>query len=115
VCHVYSITITNTGAAAVTANGTMTLTSEAQNMKWALLTDATHAPASPTVNSTGTAGTIASNVSLAAQTGSETYHVVVWLEETGSPQDSADANKTFSGSVTFEAAGGQGLTATFSS
>ena len=117
VCGVYSITITNNGDTGVTVNGKLTLTSEATNMKWKLLTNATTDNNDGTFRGTGTAYDVVASESLAAsgQTGnSHTYYVMVWLEETGSSQDDADANKGFSGSVTFTAAGGTGLTATFS-
>ena len=114
VCGIYSITITNNGDTGVTVSGTMTLTSEATNMKWKLLTNATTDNGETTYVGPGTSGDIASNVQLSAS-GTQTYYVMVWLEETGNPQDTPDANKGFSGSVTFQAAGGTGLTATFSS
>ncbi len=118
VCAIYSITVTNTNAdSAITVDGKMTLTSEATHMSWKLLTDATtDSGANQAVYTAGTEWTIATSLGLgttahAART--ETYYVLVWLEETGAEQDNPDANKTFSGSVTFGAGDGQGLTATF--
>ena len=119
VCKVYSITITNTGTSSVTVPGTLTLTSEATHLKWRRITDATTLGSNAAV-SAGTAGAIDTpNLAPTGETGaSQTYYVVVWLEETNVSQDDTDANKTFTGTVTFNAvnadgSSSQGLTATF--
>lgn len=111
VCEVYTIQITNGGSATAVLNGTLNLTSTAA-MKWKVIPSATTDNSSATVNSTGTAGTIVSNLSLGGSQ-SETYYVVVWLQEAGSDQTPADANKTFTGVVTFDGGDNTGVTATF--
>lgn len=126
VCQVYSITISNKSTTAVTVNGEMSLTTDAANMKWKLITNATTDDADATVNDKAPAGTIVTGQSLSAGDGSQvltggsaTYYVVVWLNETSSSQDDTDASMSFIGTVTFNAAGADGssaggLTATFS-
>ena len=135
VCQIYSITVTNKSTtSAVQVRGTLTLdTGAAANMKWQLLTNdtaTTRATFATTVDkgvagdvtvggntSKDGTGTTAASQTLAAS-GTATYYVLVWLEETGSAQETTDAAKAFKGTVTFNAvdAGGNtsGLTASFS-
>ena len=118
VCHVYKITVSNTGTTAVNVAGTLTLTSTATNMKWQLMENETTLGSAGTAQTQGTKGTITDNQALVATTGTQDYYVVIWLEETGSPQDTEDAGKSFNGSVTFNAVntdGGEttGITASF--
>ena len=135
VCQIYSITVSNKSTtSAVQVRGTLTLDTEAAaNMKWQLLTNdtaTTRAGFATTVDkgvagnvtvdgntSKAGTGTTAASQTLAAS-GTATYYVLVWLEETGKAQETADAAKTFKGTVTFNAvdAGGNtsGLTASFS-
>ena len=135
VCQIYSITVSNKSTtSAVQVRGTLTLDTEAAaNMKWQLLTNdtaTTRAGFATTVDkgvagnvtvdgntSEAGTGTTAASQTLAAS-GTATYYVLVWLEETGKAQETADAAKTFKGTVTFNAvdAGGNtsGLTASFS-
>ena len=49
---------------------------------------------------------------LVANTGVKYYYIAVWVNETGAMQNSTDYG-TFTGTVYFEAANGQGLTSTF--
>lgn len=131
VCQVYSIKVSNQSTkSTIQVRGTLNLASEATNMKWQLLTNATSTEraAFATVVGTGTPGDItvggntggtgaaAASQTLAAS-GDATYYVLIWLEETGSAQETADANKTFKGTVNFEAVDAQGtksgLTASF--
>lgn len=131
VCQVYSIKVSNQSTkSTIQVRGTLNLASEATNMKWQLLTNATSTEraAFATVVGTGTPGDItvggntggtgaaAASQTLAAR-GDATYYVLIWLEETGSAQETADANKTFKGTVNFEAVDAQGtksgLTASF--
>ena len=131
VCQVYSIKVSNQSTTStIQVRGTLNLASEATNMKWQLLTNATSTEraAFATIVGTGTAGDItvggntggtgavAASQTLAANADA-TYYVLVWLEETGSAQEGADANKTFKGTVNFEAVDAQGhtsgLTASF--
>lgn len=115
VCQVYSIVVKNTGSSTVSVPGTLTLTSEATHMKWRKMTDATTLGTNTSVGQ-GTKGAIDTPTLQAAGTtggaDSATYYVIVWLEETNSPQAS-DENKSFTGTVTFELAEGTGVTSTF--
>lgn len=131
VCQVYSIKVSNQSTTStIQVRGTLNLASEATNMKWQLLTNATSTEraAFATVVGTGTPGDITvggntggTGAAAASQTldasGDATYYVLIWLEETGSAQETADANKTFKGTVNFEAVDAQGtksgLTASF--
>ena len=65
--------------------------------------------------SLGTGTAVASHT--LAKGASATYYVVIWLEETGKPQESTDAKKTFSGTVFFSAVDAEGkntgITASF--
>ena len=127
VCQIYSITVTNKSTtSAVQVRGTLTLdTGAAANMKWQLLTNDTatvdrgvagNVTVGGNTSEAGTGATAASQT--LAASGTATYYVLVWLEETGSAQETADAAKSFTGTVTFNAvdAGGNtsGLTASFS-
>ena len=131
VCQVYSIKVSNKSTTStIQVRGTLNLTSEATNMKWQLLTNPTSTERATfaTVVGTGTDGdiTVGGNTGgtgavAASQTldasGNATYYVLVWLEETGEAQETADANKTFKGLVKFDAVDANGtksgLTASF--
>ena len=131
VCQVYSITVKNKSTTStVQVRGTLNLASEATNMKWQLLetgTSTARADFATVVDkgvtgdvtvggNTGATGKAAASQNLAAEA-SATYYVLVWLEETGAAQETADASKSFTGTVTFNAvdASGKtsGLTASF--
>ena len=131
VCQVYSITVKNKSTTStVQVRGTLNLATEATNMKWQLLetgTSTARADFATVVDkgvtgnvtvggNTGATGAAAASQSLAAEA-SATYYVLVWLEETGAAQETADASKSFTGTVTFNAvdASGKtsGLTASF--
>ena len=131
VCQVYSITVSNKSTtSAVQVRGTLNLDSGATNMKWQLLetgTSTSRADFATVVDkgvdgnvtvggNTGSTGAAAASQNLAASA-SATYYVLVWLEETGAAQETADASKSFTGTVTFNAvdASGKtsGLTASF--
>lgn len=135
VCNVYKINIKNGAKTAqVLVRGTLNLTSTGSNMYWKLLTDATtttEAAFSTNVKQ-GTTGniTVGGNVTATPGTGTEAatltlagdadkdFYVMVWLEETGAPQEDADSKKSYTGTVSFNAvdtAGntGTGVTATF--
>ena len=133
VCQVYSVYVKNNSTtSAIQVRGTLNLASESTNMKWQLLNNATSTTRAEfaTVVDKGVTGNItvvgntggtatdktAASQNLAAN-GEATYYVLVWLEETGAAQESADANKSFTGTVTFNAvdANGEesGVTASF--
>ena len=133
VCQIYSIKVTNKSTtSAIQVRGTLNLASEATNMKWQLLNDATSTTkaefatvvdkgALGNVTVGGNTGGTSTDTNAASQTlaakGNATYYVLVWLEETGGPQEGADAKKSFTGTVTFnavDAAGHEsGVTASF--
>ena len=118
VCQVYKITVTNGSAdIGINVKGTMNLASTAKNMKWEVLTDATTVKADGTPVAQGTDGVIVANQAL-AKTGSQDFYLVVWLEETNEAQDTDDAGKSFTGTVTFngvndDGSESKGITAKF--
>lgn len=128
VCQVYSITISGEDFASSTLNalGSLTLTSEAKNMKWKVLTDATTDSANAAVG-VGASEFINGEKGVALNNGNKTktYYVAVWLEETGANQsastetgnDTVEATKSYTGTVNFTAVDASGaetyLTATF--
>ena len=117
VCQVYEITVTNGGTSAIVVNGTFALSGTVTNLKWTELATATTTQSGFTAGNATSVTAFKSNVTLAAtgQSGnSATYYVAVWVEEQGSDQTSADASKSFTGTVRFEGAGG-GVTSTFTS
>ena len=149
VCDVYKIVVTNRSNAQVQVRGTLALTSSAANLKWKLINvtnEATNtfaasevgyatvvaaAATNPTVGDLTVDGNAdltdittdktAANHILQGTSGtnSRTYYVMVWLEETGAPQEDDDANKGYTGVVTFNGVDLSGnrvgqLTATFS-
>ena len=123
VCQVYKVNIANGSNIAVNVKGTMTLNGGgATNMKWQVLTDATHVNASAETISAGSAGVIVANQALTATNGATSnkdFYIVVWLHETNSDQTEPDAGKTFTGSITFNGVNADGsetngVTATFS-
>ena len=115
VCQVYKIVVTNQGNSVAVVNGTLSLTGASYaNLKWQLLTGteddaltttSTYNPSSTT--------TLVSGASLAANPGSLTYYVMVWISETGKDQSTTDTGD-FTGTVTFNTGDGAGVTATFS-
>ncbi len=115
-CQVYSITVTNDGdtTAAVTGNINLAAngeTSKFDNLKWVQLSDATTADNTKTAVGTGSQ-TLVTSESLASG-GAKTYYIAVYIDETGEAQNATDKG-TFTGTVTFNAAGGTaGVTATF--
>lgn len=126
VCQVYKVTVTNNGATAVKLDATLNLETakgngegSGTNMKWQLIENATTEGTVGTMKSQGTAELFADDLPLAAS-GTKDYYIVVWLLETGGPQDSSDAGINYTGTVTVNAVGADGtstsgLTASFSS
>lgn len=133
VCQVYSVYVKNKSTtSAIQVRGTLNLASEATNMKWQLLTDATSTERAKfaevvaqgvtgDITVGGNTGGTATDKTAASQklaaNGEATYYVLVWLEEMGAEQQTADAGKSFTGTVTFnavDAAGNEsGVTASF--
>ena len=133
VCKVYRIDITNPGSAAIASKGTLKLSANSgsafENLKWALITagvegesadDVVVTPASLQVNAgfgqtDGTEGaSVVAEPLLAATTGAEHYYVVVWLEESGQPNQQEKDHGSFTGTVTWSGADGSvKVTSTF--
>lgn len=108
VCQVYKITVTNGSTdIGINVKGTMNLASDAKNMKWEVLTDAKTVKTDGTVVAQGTNGVIVDNQAL-TKSGSQDFYLVVWLEETNKVQDTDDAGKTFTGTVTFNGVNSDG-------
>lgn len=111
VCQVYKITVTNNGNSTAVLSGTLTITGASfQNLRWTLLDDATTYSSSP-INPIATTE-LEDSISLNGS-GSQEYYVAIWIEETGVPQNDTDKG-SFTGEVSFNTAGGDGVTATFS-
>ena len=112
VCQVYKVTVTNGSTdIGINVKGTMNLTSTAKNMKWQVLTDATHVNADATTVAQGTDGVISANQALTAG-GSHDFYLVIWLDETNAAQDADDAGKTFNGTITFNGVNSDGSAST---
>ena len=111
VCQIYTVTITNSSNTPQRLIGNLILSaSSAPNMKWGLMTSATAVKTTTTPVSVGTVGNLATDLTLEAGN-SQSYYVLVWLNETGSAQTDGGS---FTGTVTFTSYVGKNLTATFS-
>ncbi len=134
-CRVYTITIQNTGTAQVVVNATINFSAYANgNIRWKRIQSASSvgtvaggagaAAGILAVNQdidlttgaqcTAQVTTDCTDITLAAN-GSETYYIVVWLDEINSDQTTQDANQTFTADVTVSARGGGKLTSTITS
>lgn len=112
VCQVYKITVTNGSEdIGINVKGTMNLANTGKNMKWQVLTDATHVDVDATTVAQGTEGTIVANQALTAK-GTHDFYLVIWLDETNAAQDADDAGKTFTGTVTFNGVNANGSSST---
>lgn len=120
VCQVFKVTVTNGSKdIGINVKGTMNLGSTAKNMKWQVLTDATTVNTNAATVAQDTEGVIVENQALTAS-GSKDFYLVVWLNDTGAPQDTDDAGKEFTGTVTFngvnsDGSASTGITAKFNS
>ena len=106
VCQVYKITVQNTGTAESKLNGTLDLTKGSiTNLKWAIVNNFASDPTTqtPSGNSLGASVTLGASAS-------QEYYVVIWIDETGAPQEDSGS---FTGTVAFNAADGSGVTSTF--
>ena len=107
VCQVYKINVQNTGTAEAKLNGTLTLASgNVKNLKWAIVSDWT---TNPTAGGAKGDSSLASGVKISGS-GSQEYYVVIWINETAAAQDDSGS---FTGTVSFNAADGSGVTSTF--
>ena len=116
VCDVYKITVTNSSTTStIDVRGDLTLTEGAGNMKWQLINvtnDAldTFAAAEITGHEVdGATGTGDAARKTLAANATATYYVLIWLEEMGADQGT-DADKTFKGTVNFNAVDATGAT-----
>lgn len=107
VCQIYEITITNTGGDATTVNTSVSLTGTT-NLKWANMTNRTTVGTTHTLSDTS----VATNATLAAN-GTVKQYIMVYVNNTGGNQTSADGGKDFSGTVTVEASTGAYVQASF--
>lgn len=123
VCMVYSITITNKSTATATVGASLAFqyasSSKFTNLKWKVLSADPTSNTAVTLGTTNSATTSATlnsigNTTLQASTGTVTWYVVVWINETTSMQNSLDYG-TFTGIVNATDSSGKGLTSTFTS
>lgn len=113
VCDIYTLTINNTSSAPVSLAGNLTITAtDMADLRWSLL-ESTDSAAGATAKEVSNTEIVANEL-LAANTGSKTYHFVIWFDETELEQN-AQAGKSYNGTVTFTAANGGKITAQFSS
>lgn len=118
VCQVYKITVTNTGSAAASFDGTLTLTADGYtNLKWAnmnlnsgLTTDTVPTTVGSTLNASSVTAITSNEVFTANQV--KYYYIMIYINETNASQNDTDKG-SFTGVVTFNTAGGTGTTATF--
>ena len=107
VCQVYKITVGNTGTAEAKLKGTLSLDGAGlTNLKWSTVSDW---ESNPTSGGAKGDTTLVDNVTITGS-GSEEYYVVIWIQETGDAQEDSG---TFTGTVSFNAADGSGVTSTF--
>ena len=107
VCQVYKITVGNTGTAEAKLNGTLALEGAGlTNLKWATVTEWT---TNPTAGGAKLDNKLVDSVTISGS-GSEEYYVVIWINETSSAQEDTG---NFTGTVSFNAADGSGVTSTF--
>ena len=119
VCQLYKITVKNTGNAAATLNGTLTLTATGyKNLKWANVNKDSGLTAATTPAEIPADNLNASSVS--AITTNEVfnggdikyYYIMIYINEINSAQEKDDTG-SFEGTVTFGGPSGKGTTATF--
>ena len=107
VCQVYKITVQNSGTAEAKLTGTLDLEKgSVTNLKWATVTGWGSEPVAQGAKENNE---LVKDVTISGS-GSEEYYVVVWIQETNDAQ--ADSG-TFTGTVSFNAADGSGVTSTF--
>lgn len=110
VCHVYALTINNTGTNDTKITTEITV-SGSTNIKWAKMTDR-NTPASGTGNVNLNTGTLATDVAL-NKNSAVTQYFMVYLKNTGDDQTNPDAGKEYTGTVTVRASTGTNIEATF--
>ena len=121
VCDVYKIVLTNSSEASINLEGTLTITPDqgknSPNFRWSFYKDTNDAAfaantlASATVNTVSTT-TLETNHTLAPNSGKVTYYVMVWLNDTGAPQND-DQAASYTGAVQFTTASNAVIRAEF--
>ena len=123
ICKVYSITITNKSSAAAVVDGYITFAHSADTfnsgnlaskgmpyLKWRRTTNGTTLGSNSTQDaSIITRQSLVSDVSLAKTNGTQTYYIVIWIDEINSVQND---NGTFTATIEFEGNDGRGITST---
>ena len=117
-CQVYRLTVKNDGTSTAIFDGSLTLTADGYtNLKWAninanagLTTDTTPVSVGTTLNESSVSAITTNETFTAGQT--KYYYIMVYINETKASQNDTDKG-SFTGSVTFNSAGGSGTTATF--
>ena len=112
ICKVYSITITNKSSAAAVVDGYITFANSTSmpNLKWRRTTNGTTLGSNTTqAANVSTRQSLVSDVSLAKTNGTQTYYIVVWIDETNSVQSDSG---TFTATIEFEGNDGRGITST---
>ena len=122
VCQVYKVDITNNSTATVVLKGLvsfytnteMTTFSGMPNLKWKTITSTTSVGTTSASDKTAsaTATSFIDSVSLAANNGTATYYIIVWINETGTTQTDSG---TYYGKIEFVSANNTGVTSTFTS
>ena len=121
ICRAYSFTIQNNSSATAIIKGRIKFTwaasSSFTNLKWKLMdsaTSVTAASGNDGASATTSFQDFSTNISL-AQNGTKQYWVIVWIEETGSEQNSTDYG-TWYGTLEFvNNVDGTGITSTITS
>lgn len=106
VCHVYKVTIANSGADATTIDTSVSLNKNgATNLKWASMSNQnTFGSIEPTL--------LGDDVTLAGS-GSVVQYFVVYISNTGADQTNPDSGKNYTGTVTVTASTGSQIQAEF--
>ena len=128
-CQVYRIEFHNTSTAGMRASATLTLTSTMTNLKWYTIkteSNVASVPTSPTYTYPGSMTDAYGNLKAVTALGSSElidankyryWYVVIWVEEKGEDQYSADGNKNFTGVVQIDSTdangNARGITSTF--
>lgn len=119
VCQLYKITVENTGSAAATLNGTLTLTATGyKNLKWANvnkdsgLTTAATPTEIPADNLNASSESAITTNEVFNGGAVKYYYIMIYINEINSAQETVDTG-SFEGTVTFGGPSGKGTTATF--
>lgn len=106
VCHVYKVTINNTGVDATTIDTSVSLNKGGStNLKWASMSNqTTFGSIEPTL--------LGDDVTLAGS-GNSIQYFVVYISNTGNDQTTPDSGKTYTGTVTVTASTGAQIQAEF--